>query len=68
MGASPLRPPCRRDPLAALVAQSLTAEAGVLEDPGRNPWDTAYRLGEDEKARLGDFAPHWVYPGAAKGS
>lgn len=50
------------------MAQSLTAEAGVLEDPGRNPWDTAYRLGEDEKARLGDFAPHWVYPGAAKGS
>jgi hypothetical protein len=35
----------------------------VLASDEPNPWDLAYRLAADETARLGEFAPHWVYPG-----
>lgn len=31
-----------------------------------DPWLAAYRLAEDEHARLGEFAPHWVYPGSTR--
>jgi len=31
-----------------------------------DPWSAAYELGKDEQIRLGEFAPHWVYPGPAK--
>lgn len=31
-----------------------------------DPWRAAYELGKDEQVRLGEFAPHWVYPGPAK--
>jgi hypothetical protein len=30
-----------------------------------DPWRAAYELGEDERPNLGEFAPHWVYPGPA---
>ncbi len=29
----------------------------------RNPWQAAYELGRDKQAELGEFAPHWIYPG-----
>jgi hypothetical protein len=38
----------------------------VLESTSANPWDAAYELGLDERERLGELAPHWVYPGPAK--
>ncbi|GAA0333465.1 DEAD/DEAH box helicase family protein [Micropruina glycogenica] len=41
------------------------AEA-ILASDDPNPWRAAYRLAQDEEANLGDFAPHWVYPGPAK--
>ncbi|GII25699.1 helicase [Planosporangium mesophilum] len=34
------------------------------EDP--NPWAAAYAAATDETANLGDFAPHWIYPGPAR--
>jgi hypothetical protein len=31
-----------------------------------SPWDEGYLLGRDKQPELGEFAPHWVYPGPAK--
>jgi hypothetical protein len=39
--------------------------SGMRSSQDPNPWDAAYRLAEDEKEHLGEFAPHWVYPGSA---
>lgn len=39
--------------------------AAILGSNDLNPWRAAYRLAEDEVEHLGEFAPHWVYPGAA---
>lgn len=38
---------------------------GILASHEEDPWDAAYRLANDEHERLGEFAPHWVYPGLA---
>ncbi len=38
----------------------------ILASASPNPWDAAYELGLDERERLGDLAPHWVYPGPAR--
>lgn len=38
----------------------------VLQDPGRDPWETAWRLAQDFRDEFGDFTPSWVYPGDAK--
>jgi hypothetical protein len=38
----------------------------ILSSREPNPWDAAYRLAADETARLGEFAPHWVYPGPVR--
>ena len=38
----------------------------ILGSASPNPWDAAYELGLDECERLGELAPHWVYPGPAK--
>jgi hypothetical protein len=40
--------------------------AAILASDDINPWDAAYRLALDERGRLGEFAPHWVYPGPAR--
>ncbi|QGF22601.1 helicase [Raineyella fluvialis] len=38
----------------------------ILTNEEPNPWRVAYELAEDERERLGEFAPHWVYPGPAR--
>ena len=38
----------------------------VLASTPINPWDAAYQLGLDERDRLGELAPHWVYPGPSR--
>lgn len=38
----------------------------VLQNPGRDPWATAWRLARDLRPEYGDFAPSWVYPGDAR--
>ncbi|SDC03308.1 hypothetical protein GA0111570_11512 [Raineyella antarctica] len=38
----------------------------ILASAEPNPWRAAYELAEDERERLGEFAPHWVYPGDAR--
>ncbi|SDL57092.1 helicase-related protein [Tessaracoccus oleiagri] len=38
----------------------------ILSSDDPNPWQVAYRLAGDEQERLGEFAPHWVYPGRAR--
>ncbi len=40
--------------------------AAVLQDPGRDPWSTAWKLAQDLRSEYGDFTPSWVYPGDAK--
>lgn len=40
--------------------------ASVLTSSDPDPWRAAYALADDEYERCGDFAPRWVYPGAAK--
>lgn len=41
------------------------AEA-ILASDEPNPWRVAYELAQDEVDNVGEFAPHWVYPGAAR--
>jgi hypothetical protein len=38
----------------------------ILATDDANPWRAAYQLATDETVRLGEFAPHWVYPGPAR--
>lgn len=38
----------------------------VLRAGAVNPWGTAYDLGLDERDKLGELAPHWIYPGPAR--
>jgi hypothetical protein len=38
----------------------------ILASHQTNPWDVAYQLAADETERLGEFAPHWVYPGPVR--
>lgn len=38
----------------------------ILRSDDYDPWKAAFRLGLDEQERFGEFAPWWVYPGAAK--
>jgi len=38
----------------------------ILADGDPNPWRAAYQIATDETLRLGEFAPHWVYPGPAR--
>lgn len=40
--------------------------AAILASDEPNPWRVAYELARDEQERLGEFAPHWVYPGEAR--
>ena len=40
--------------------------AKILASQDRDPWQAAYRLALDERDRLGEFAPHWIYPGPAR--
>ena len=37
----------------------------ILTSDAANPWKAAYQLAQDRVADLGEFAPHWVYPGEA---
>jgi hypothetical protein len=37
--------------------------AAVLASSQLNPWALAYEFGLDERDRLGELAPQWVYPG-----
>lgn len=39
--------------------------AAILASDDPNPWRAAYRLAHDEVENLGEFSPHWVYPGNA---
>lgn len=48
------------------VRRNLAHRHGAAMLASSNPWHAAYKLGADEQANLGDFAPHWVYPGPAK--
>jgi len=47
------------------VRRNLAHHHGVAMLGADDPWRTAYELGEDERPNLGEFAPHWVYPGPA---
>jgi hypothetical protein len=38
----------------------------ILAADDANPWRAAYQVATDETVRLGEFAPHWVYPGPAR--
>ena len=38
----------------------------ILASCDGDPWRTAYEVATDETPRYGEFAPHWVYPGAAR--
>lgn len=40
--------------------------AAILTCAEPDPWNAAYDLARDEQERLGEFAPHWVYPGVAR--
>lgn len=40
--------------------------AAALSSGRGNVWARVYDLGLDERERLGEFAPHWVYPGPTK--
>lgn len=40
--------------------------AAILASDDPNPWRVAYELAQDEVDNLGEFAPHWVYPGNAR--
>lgn len=46
--------------IAARHAEAILAS----DDP--NPWRVAYGLAQDEVDNVGEFAPHWVYPGRAR--
>lgn len=49
------------------VRNNIAARHGsaILASDEPNPWIAAYRLAQDEAETLGEFAPHWVYPGSA---
>lgn len=49
------------------VRKNIAARHGpaILARGDDNPWSAAYELAQDEIETLGEFAPHWVYPGAA---
>lgn len=49
-----------RKNIAARHAREMLASADA------DPWVAAYRIATDESERLGEFAPHWVYPGPAR--
>ena len=38
----------------------------ILRSVDNDPWRSAFRLGLDEQANFGEYAPWWVYPGSAK--
>jgi hypothetical protein len=38
----------------------------ILRSVDNDPWRSALRLGLDEQANFGEYAPWWVYPGSAK--
>ena len=40
--------------------------AAILASHDPDPWRVAYELAQDEADTLGEFAPHWVYPGDAR--
>lgn len=40
--------------------------AAIRRTQPADPWRLAYELGCDERENLGEFAPHWVYPGSAR--
>lgn len=48
------------------VRRNLADKHGVAMLGAANPWDAAYELGRDLQPELGEFAPHWVYPGPAR--
>jgi hypothetical protein len=48
------------------VRRNLAHRHGSAMLRAENPWAAAYELGCDERARLGEFAPHWTYPGPAR--
>lgn len=48
------------------VRRNLAHRHGAAMLAADDPWRAAYELGTDEQERLGEFAPHWVYPGPAK--
>jgi len=47
------------------VRRNLAHRHGTTMLVAADPWRAAYELGVDEQERLGEFAPHWVYPGPA---
>lgn len=40
--------------------------AAILATPDQDPWSAAFRIAADHTDGLGDFAPHWLYPGPAR--
>ncbi len=48
------------------VRRNLAHKHGPAMLRAASPWDEAYRLGRDMQPELGEFAPHWVYPGPAQ--
>lgn len=40
--------------------------AAILASDDPDPWRVAYELAQDEVDNVGEFAPHWVYPGRAR--
>lgn len=47
------------------VRRNLAHRHGIAMLQAENPWEAAFVLGLDEQATLGEFAPHWIYPGPA---
>jgi len=47
------------------VRRNLAHRHGAAMLGADDPWRAAYELGKDERSNLGEFAPHWVYPGPA---
>jgi hypothetical protein len=46
-----------------IAAQHRTA---ILTASDNDPWSAAFRIAADHAAELGEFAPYWLYPGAAR--
>lgn len=51
-----------------VVRRNIAAEheAAILTSPHDDPWEVAYEVAAQAHNDLGDFNPHWVYPGPAK--
>lgn len=47
------------------VRRNLAHKHGPAMLQDDNPWKAAFVLGLDEQETLGEFAPHWIYPGPA---